>query len=239
MHKRQRLILSLGLALAAGLLAWRLGAEWQRANLRYESLSGPAARPIPALLAPPPHDPPPTDEVVAENLFSPDRTNEIAAREVPQRQPPVPIILGTMKLGPTYEALMSEGGTPAERAFRRVKPGEQLGSFTVVEIRDETVVIEYQGQRTTLDVYQSARSVAPPPARTTRQAAPVVVESGAAPARPGAPAASQPNSPPARAPAAQQPAGPPGVRVTIEGNRKRLERDTPFGVQTWYEPLEQ
>ena len=147
-----------------------------------------------------------------------------------------------MKLGERYEALMSEPGTAAGRASRRVKQGEEFGSYTVVEIRDEKVVLEYRGQKTTLDVYQSAqsaRSALPAPVRTAPPAAPVVESSGAPPPpQAQAPPPRSASSAPSAA-AVPQPSTEPGVRVFIEGNRKRFERDGPFGTQTWYEPLPQ
>ena len=245
MHKRQRLILSLGLALAAGLLAWRLGTEWTEANLRYGALSRTTERSAVPLAAPSRREPPPTEEIVAKNLFSPDRTNALVLPEANQQPPPsVPTVFGTMKLGESYEALLAESGDAARRGFRRVKQGEQFGAYTVVEILDERVVVEYRGQRTTLDVYQSARGVVRPVTRTETAPAPVVeTGSGSRPAP--APLARQPSPAPARPaaagaqPAQPPPGTPPGVRVFVEGNRRRFERDTAFGVQTWYEPLEQ
>ena len=144
MHRRQLLMFQMGLALAAGLLAWRVGTEWNRANLRYGTLSRAAAgrESVPPRLAGVRREPPPTEEIVAKNLFSPDRTSQIAPPEKPEPPPSVPTVFGTMKLGESYEALMAEGGTPASRAPRRVKPGEQFGGYTVVEIRDGKVVIE-------------------------------------------------------------------------------------------------
>ena len=240
MHRRQLLLFQMGLALAAGLLGWRVETEWNRANLRYGALSRAAAGRESVLLPPASRrEPPPTEEIVAKNLFSPDRTSQIAAPEKPEPPPAVPTVFGTMKLGQSYEALMAEAGPPAGRAPRRVKQGERFGGYTVTEIQDAKVVIEYQGQKTTLDVYQSARSALPmQPVRTAPPAAPVVETSGGAPPpQAQTPFASSPSRTPASA-AVPQPSPEPGVRVFIEGNRKRFERDGPFGVQIWYEPLQ-
>jgi hypothetical protein len=246
MHKWQRRIFHLVLAVVVGGLAWWLGTAWTQANLRYGALSRPAERRAVPLAATPRREPPATEEIAAKNLFSADRTSEVVAPEVTESQPPppaVPAVFGTMKLGESYEALMAEAGNAARGAFRRVKPGEQFGGYTVVEILDEKVVIEYRGERTTVGVYQSARSVARPAARTETAAAPTVAETGrggtpasASATRQAGPAtarvqASQPAPPP--------PGTPPGVRVFVEANRRRFERDTVFGVQTWFEPLEQ
>ena len=237
MDRRQRMIVQAGLALVAGLLAWRLGAEWQQADLRYSALASPAGQSAAGLPVAARAEPLVVDEIAAKNLFSADRNNQLAAPESSQTgpPPPVPIVLGTLKLGESYEALMSEGDS-ARRGARRVKQGEQIGSYRVTEIRAESVVIEYEGQTTTLDIYQSARGVMQQRARTATlagPAAPVVVGTG------GGQPASRPSTPPAQTQGAAQQRRPPGVRVFVERNRRRLERDTPFGVQTWYEPLEQ
>jgi hypothetical protein len=244
MHRRQRLILHLGLAVVAGLLAWRLAGQWGEANLRYTALARRTAPGTIPLAGTPRREPPPTDEIAAKNLFSPDRTNEIAPREVPAEAlppPPVPTVLGTMKLGESYEALMAESGNAAARGMRRVKQGEEFGGYTVVEVLDEQVVLEYRGQRTTVDVYQSARSVARRVARTqtSSQATVEATGGGSAPAAAARPASPAPSRTPAAQPAQPPPGTLPGVRVFVEGNRRRFERDTVFGVQTWYEPLEQ
>lgn len=235
MRTRQLRILQMGLAIAASFLAWQLVTEWKRANLRYSALfRATAERPVAALPSPARREPPPAAEIVAKNLFSPDRNSEIAPAGRSEPPPPLPVVFGTMKLGEHYEALMAEGESSAKRSPRRVKNGEPLGPYTVVEIRDEKVVIEYGGQKTTLDVYQSAHSVLQTPTRTTTSAAPVVEVGASAPA--AAPAASQPTNAPAGAAAAagQQPSSTPGVRVFDEGNRLRFEKDYPFGTQTWY-----
>ena len=124
MRTRQLRILQMGLAIAAGLLAWRLAAEWQRANLRYSTLSrANTERPAAVLPNPARREPPPAQEIVAKNLFSPDRNNEIAQAVKSEPLPPVPVVFGTMKLGENYEALMAEGGPSPGRSPRRRRAG--------------------------------------------------------------------------------------------------------------------
>lgn len=247
MNRRQRWIVQTVLAIVAGLLAWSLGTEWQQADLRYSALSSPTEQRAAVLPATMREGPLVADEIAAKNLFSADRNNEIPEPEISEAgpPPPVPTVLGTMKLGENYEALMSEGKSSGD-GVRRVKQGDRVGEYQVVEIRDENIVIEYEGQRTTLDIYQSARSQ---PARSPGQqrprtatpAAPVVVGTRAAPARTPAPARaaapSQPSEPP-RGREIKPPNVAPFTRVFIDGNRRRVERTTPFGIQRWYEPLQ-
>ena len=236
MHRKQVLILYAVLGITAALLAWRLTAEWKRANLRYGAAAQPKVESSVSLPVSIPRAAatPTQSDIVAKNLFSADRNSEIAVESKPQPPPPLPIVFGTINLGGSYEALMAEKGQP-KLAFRRIRTGERMGSYSVVEIGDEKVVVEYQGQKTTVDVYQSANSVPRADTRTAASPAPVV-ESVAAP--PPQPAASpQPPSRPTSA-NAQPAVDYSGVRVTVEGNRRRMERQTPFGPQVWYEDIQ-
>jgi hypothetical protein len=238
MHRRQLFMLYAILVLAAVLLGWRLVGEWRRANMRYNSALRRSAAASSVYLPtsfPQAAGAPPTVDIVAKNLFSPERNNDIALEEKSQPAPPVPIVFGTINLGGSYEALMADKGPGAGPGFRRVKKGERLGGYTVVEISDEKVVIEFQGKKTTLDVYQSANSVPRAETRTAPAAAPVVVSGTTAPPQPAAPA--QPAGVPAPAAAAAQPGLDPDVKVTIEGNRRKFERPSMFGPMIWYEDI--
>ncbi len=236
MNRRQLLLVNIVLSIAAALLIFRLAGGWRSANLRYAALER-QTEDATAYLPPISGSRPATDTrmIVENNLFSADR-NSMLIQEEETAQPAslqVPVVFGTIHLGETYEALMAERSEAATGKFLRVKTGQRLGAYTVVEIQDEKVVIELQGQRTTLDVYQSANSVARQKARSAEPAAPVVETAGSR-ARP-APSRQRPAS---RATTARQ-SPDPGVRITIEGNRRRLERQTPFGPQVWYENIEQ
>lgn len=239
MHRRQLLLIHAVLSIAAALLAFRLVGEWRRANLRYAALARQTGE-APAYLPPkrPERPVPLLEEIIEKNLFTPDRNNEMAQAETAPPTPSLPVVFGTMNLGDAYEALMAEREEAATRQFRRVKTGERLGAYTVVEIQDEKVVIELQGQKTTLEVYQSANSVPRPKTRNAQAVSPVVDTGGSAPPQPAV--SRQPNS--AQRPASSRASAPqspgPEVRVTIEGDRKRFERQTPFGPQVWYEKIE-
>ncbi len=240
MNRRQLLLVNVVLSIAAALLIFRLAGAWRSSNLRYAALERQTAD-APAYLPPVSGSRPVTDTrvIVENNLFSADRNSMlIQAEETAQPVSlQVPVVFGTIHLGDAYEALMAERSQAATGKFQRVKTGQRWGAYTVVEIQGEKVVIELQGQRTTLDVYQSANSVARPKPRSAQPASPVVETAGSAPPRPAASgqrgAAQRPAS---RGASAQQG---PDVRVTIEGNRRRLERQTPFGPQVWYENIEQ
>ena len=242
MQGRQLWILNAVLALGALALGWRFVVQWEAANQRYAQFAGRGAESAAALsVLPGVPEPSPVSvgDVVARNLFSPDRSSTLQEAVVQAAQP-LPVVFGTMKLGAGYEALMAEPGQSDSRRFRRVKVGEQFAGYTVAEIRDEAVVVESQGQRTTLNVYQSAKSVARPeaPAVPSALAAVPMVESSAGAGPPPTPENTFPAgtvAPPASASAPV--ALPPDVKMTIEGNRRRYERRTPFGPQVWYEEI--
>lgn len=236
MQRRQLIVLYISLSVISVLLAWRLASEWKRANLRYAKARRTAVA-ANAYLPPssaPPAVPALAVDVVAKNLFSPDRNNEVAQDEKPQPAPPAPVVFGTINLGDRYEALMGERGQAARPGFRRLKNGEQISGYTIMEIRDDKVVIDFRGQKTTLDVYESANSVPRGNTGTNLAAGPVVESVGARSPQPTPAQSSSTTSAPS---SAAQPAPSSGTTSTVEGNRRRMERQTPFGPQVWYEEI--
>lgn len=179
-------------------------------------------------------------QVIARNPFSADRNIivEEPVATVPAGPPPqLPVVIGTMRLRDHYEALVAESAANAGASFKQVKVGDVFAGYTIAEIRDDEIVVERSGQRSTINVYLSASSVVRNTART--------VPADAAP--PGAPAArvesaaAQPTvTTAAAAPAAapvQLPSPDPWLKITVEGNRRRYERTTMFGPQIWYEDI--
>jgi hypothetical protein len=242
MQTRQWWLLNVALAGVAALMAVRLGADWKRGNERYALLArrSVATAEVPVIAGA--NVPPPTvGEIISKNLFSADRSSERPQEVVAPVAGALPVVIGTMRFGADYEALMSEGGgQPGTQRFRRIKTGGQVGPYTVVEIRDEAVVVEFRGQRTTVNVYQSAKSVmraaaTPTPAAPRAPAAPVVDTVAAPPPTPAATVTATPAPAAANTGTASRRIG--DVTVTIEGNRRRYERWSMFGPQVWYEDI--
>ena len=242
MQRRQTWLLNAVLAGFTILMGVRIAADWQKANERYGELARKTAVASTVPLVPATEVVSSTGrELIAKNLFTPDRNNDRPQETKAKAAVQLPIIIGTMRLGTAYEALMTEAG-PGPQRFRRVKQGEQVGPYVVAEIRDEAVVVEYEGQKTVVNVYQSAKSVirAAGNTGTTTGSAPAspVVESVAS--SPAAESGTKPSGTSAQPNEGGTTAvGMPGVRVRIEGNRKRFERDTMFGPQVWYEDIKQ
>jgi hypothetical protein len=180
-------------------------------------------------------------QVITRNPFSADRNSIVeVAKAVESGPPPVlPVVVGTMRLGGGYEALMAENAQTASSTFKQVKTGAVVGGYKVVEISDDEVVVELNGERTTINVYLSASGIARTSARTvpaaeSGPAAPRIESAGSQPATPS------PQVSTAAAPVAapvQLPSPDPMLKITIEGNRRRYERTTMFGPDVWYEDI--
>ena len=232
-------------------LAAEIGVTWRRNHARYAQFAvSPAVSRRPGAYAvgadAEPAGPARSSELITYNLFSPDRNNAQPLVEVEKDPPPpVPIVVGTVNLGSGMVALMADQKQARSGAFRRLKAGDEIAGYRVVKIAEQQVVVEFEGEKTTIDVYESAQNVrrAAGAGSTTskRPAAPQVltaVPAGKAVASKPAtatPATSPPSSRTARP--AGSPTADPFLTVTIEGNRKKYSRLTPFGVQTWYVDL--
>ena len=236
MHSRQWMTMNVVLLAAAIFMSLKLYGEWRGANQRYEALANAEVKAQTAVA----HDwaqrtTPPLKPVTAGNVFSADRGQVQPAETM--AAPPEPRVIGTMNLGNNYEALMASGGSATGLGMKRVKAGEEFGGYTVAEIQDHQVVLEFAGQRKTVSVYQSSRTVRR--AQTPAPAAAPVVESSTA----QQPAAGQTTTAPQRpatataAPVPSKYAGDPNTKAFVEGNRIRIETETPFGKMVRYEDI--
>lgn len=247
--------LNVTLLLVAVWVAASIRTTWRRNHARYAVFAASSATAPRAGVAgasgaqagSQPLSPPSYSELVTQNLFSPDRNNEQPVWNV--KQPPaLPIVIGTVNLSDGVVALMAEQKHAGRGTFRRLKVGEEIGGYRVAEIAEHKVVIEFAGQKTTIDVYESAESVRAAaavisgsptgPAGTSSQVMTAVPAAGTAPSETAGPGATPPDSGAAAgAPATVHSTSDPFLTYTVEGNRKKFSRVTPFGVQTWYEEI--
>ena len=123
------------------------------------------------------------NSVSDQNLFSFDR-NDIAIG-VGETEPigPRPVLFGTMSLGGEPLAMLA---APGDRAYRSVKVGETINGWTLVEIRDKSVVLSAGGSEEAVNMNDPTAAVprearrtmarsAPPPQVSTVQPAPAPV----------------------------------------------------------------
>ena len=237
-------IVLLNLLLLAAVLGMAAGvrAAWQRNHARYAApaASSPAvtaaglargAQAAPALLD--------SSELVNRNLFTPDRNNVQPLVKKEKRQgPPLPVVIGTMNLGSGMVALMVDPKQAASGSFKRVKTGDEVGGYEVIQIAAHKVVVEFDGEQTTLDVYESAASVsgaggagysAPAPGSQVQTA---VSAAGATAAGAPGEGGGVIQSGGSLIAAPTMPEG-----VTIEGNYRVTRKMTAFGLMTFREPI--
>lgn len=238
-------IVLLNLLLLAAVLGMAAGirAAWQRNHARYAApaASSPAvtaaglatgAQALPALLD--------SSELVNRNLFTPDRNNVQPVVKKEKRQgPPLPVVIGTMNLGSGMVALIIDPKQAASGSFKRVKTGDEIGGYKVIQIAEHKVVVEFDGEQTTLDVYESAASVgaaggagysAPAPGsqvQTAVSAAGATAEGAAGAPGEGGGVIQSGGS------LIAAPTMPEGV--TIEGNYRVTRKMTAFGMMTYRE----
>ena len=241
--RRPIVLLDLILLLAIVGLTAGIRAAWQRNHARYAVPAassravtmaglGAGTQPPLALLD--------YGELVNRNLFSPDRNNVQPVVKKEKRQgPPLPVVIGTMNLGSGMVALMVDPKQAGGGSFKRVKTGDEVGGYEVIQIAAHKVVVEFDGEQTTLDVYESAASAgaggagysAPAPGSQvqTAVAATGTTMAGAAGA-PGEGGVIQSGGILLAAPSAPE-------GVTIEGNYRVTRRMTPLGMMTFREPI--
>ena len=244
--RKSIVLLDLILLLVMVGIAAGIRATWQRNQARYAAPGaaspavtagglGAGTQAPPALLD--------SSELVNRNLFSADRNNDQPVIKVEKKpRPPVPYVIGTLNLGSGMVALMVDRQQGSQGRFRRVQVGGQVGGYQVVEIADHKVVIEFDGERTTIDVYESAASLPGaasaayvPPAASPLPQVQTAVSLG------GTTATSTEAATPAAEPAGVAGTPPAAVfgmaSVRIEGNYRIYTRATPFGPQTWKEEI--
>lgn len=258
--RRQMLVINVVLLVAAVGLALKLRADWRRANQRYQALAAsatPAPGPHPAQRDPGAAPAADLDVITRGNLFSPDRSNELPKSAERKATPPEPVLVGTLNLGSGKLALLAEANTPAGAMPRQVHEGEVFAGYRLVSIRDNQVVVEYEGERKTVDLSIAARQVAPPPgvaaatSATSSASPPAVTTIQQIPAS-ALPAGAKHDPNASGGTTAFGPgAGPTGVLIpgttslfghkdnlpagAIIGDRRKVVRQTPFGEQVWWE----
>lgn len=242
--RRSIVILNLVLLVAGGLVVYRLRAEWKNHRSRvgwvYQGRVVEAAenfaagQPGPAVAN--------WGDIVARNVFHPDRTS-VVATAAGGPPPPEPILFGTMNLGSGPVALMSEG---QGRGFRQVRIGEVIGGYKLIAVEGQQVSLEWAGGRIKLDAAESS-------SRARSQAGPTASLAAPPPARPGAGGGAVVLASPSSAgfsslferfpelrgftskdQIADLEREPPG---TIRNGKRKVVQPWPFGLKIWWEDV--
>jgi hypothetical protein len=240
---RQRLLLlNVVLALAIGAAGWQLRRDWLAARGREQATARLTVKPQP---------PPPLgiskpaqpvaaaayNDIAQKMLFSKDRNPNVVVEvqaPPPKPMPPLPLLHGVMYLGDSATAILSAAkGNPEQVG---VRPGEVFGEFKLVDVSNDEIALEWDGQVINKRVDE-------------------MMVQGPAPAEDSRPTTGRSSSPAAAKPAPPQPRGEaaPGVDIgaglsacqpgdtspagTVVGNMRKVISKSPFGESCRWEPL--
>ena len=177
MRRLRWLMIVLMMAGAAG-LGYKLRADW-RAFRNGNDPSVIRLRPMPAT-AEPASAPAPDYAVVAQqNPFHPERTDALPPPPPAVAQPtgPPPLFYGSMMLGKEHFALMA---TESDMKPRKVMEGDSFNGYKLAEVKQQSVVLEFGGNRNEVMLYNALSRLRREARRTEPTAAPAAAATAAA-----------------------------------------------------------
>src|SRR5262245_42225357 len=221
---RKLILVNVVLAVLVGWGSLKVKRDWQQFHIDHniqniQAVSEVKLQPvIRKTIAPRPDD---ARQVAESNVFSFDR-NDIAIKQAPAAAAarpagPKPILFGTMLIGAPRMAMLGPG-LAGNRSYRPMIAGEVIDGWTLVEVKDKSVVLDSNGVRETVYMNDPTAMVPRDYSRTAsaQQSQAVVVRA----------TGSQQQAAPAPSSAPQQPTGnnPQGAPAP-----KTKVIDTPFG----------
>ena len=176
-------------------------------------------------------------EIANKMLFSKDRNSivvvEPAPAPPPKPMPPLPVLYGVMNLLDGTTAIMSQKSGAKHQG---VRPGDQIGDFTLVAIGKDEITLDWEGKPVTRKIDEMIdrnetppTSVGPSVSRTTGPASPAPAQSK--PPSDAAPGVDVGNRLKACLAGDVSPAG------TVSGGYRKVVSTTPFGQSCRWEPL--
>ena len=241
--RRRLLLLNIVLGAAIFAAGWQLRRDWLAARAREQATARQTVKPQPA---PPLGIAKPAQPVAAtaysdiaqKMLFSKDRNPNVVVEvqaPPPKPMPPLPLLHGVMYLGDSPTAILSAGkGNPEQVG---VHPGENFGEFKLVDVSNDEIALEWDGQVINKRVDEMmAQSTAPAPAEDSRPkgASASAAAPKSAPPQPrgeAAPGVDIGAGLSACQPGDSSPAG------TIVGNKRKVVSQSPFGESCRWETL--
>jgi hypothetical protein len=232
---KKLLFLDLALLALAALAASELRDKWLEARKRERVVLGKSIAPLP----PPPYAPLARIEplvaadygdVAQKMLFSADRNPTVVVEVAPPKpMPPLPLVYGVMDLGDGPAAIMA---VKANQPTSEVRPGQEIGGFTLIEIGRDELVLEWDGKRVTKRIVDLLAKAAPPSAAGPADA-PAARRSEVAPspARTSGPGKDIGGGYKACVTGDDAPSG------TIRDGMKKIMAPTPMGMHCHWEPV--
>jgi hypothetical protein len=148
--KRKLILLNVALAVLAVAASWQLRARWREGKAQERKVLEQSAKPVvalprPALEAPQAAKAAGYNEVAQKTLFSKDRNPNVVVEIAPPKPvPEFPVAYGIMNLGGGPSAILS--AKQGERS-RRYSPGDKVGEFTLAEVENDAIVLEWDGRQ--------------------------------------------------------------------------------------------
>src|SRR5262245_10305228 len=204
---RKLILVNVVLAVLVGWGSLKVKRDWQQFHIDHniqniQAVSEVKLQPvIRKTIAPRPDD---ARQVAESNVFSFDR-NDIAIKQAPAAAAarpagPKPILFGTMLIGAPRMAMLGPR-LAGNRSYRPMLVGEVIDGWTLVEVKDKSVVLDSNGVRETVYMNDPTAMVPRDYSRTT---SPQGQFAGGATVRP---TASQQQAAPAPLPQPPQPTG--------------------------------
>jgi len=245
MNRKLRL-LDLVLLVVAGLLFWRLRAEWTQSRARDFALlnKGLPATNVPGLA--PLENVGPISvmdfaEVALKNLFSPDRNANVIVDPPkpppPKPQPPFPVAHGVMLWdGVPPTIVLSEKAGGPQKGYH---PGDTIGPWKLVSVDNRYVDFEWDGKDfkkridELIDQTPIAQIAPPPPAPSAAPPPPAAAQAGTTNLSSSSPQVGKDTGGGFKAcvPGDNSPNG------TIIDGMKKVVTATPFGSGCTWEPV--
>ena len=249
--KRRLAILNLLLCALIAAAGWQLRRASLESGEREHRM-----RKLPAKAATPPSLPPAKEvqplaaaaysDIAQRMLFTKDRNPTVVVEVVtPKPMPPLPVAFGVIQFADGPTVIMKEKPGAPERGIR---PGEQIGEFTLISASSEEVALEWNGEKITKKLADLAE-------RGEQAATPVATVQPAVGAAPAASPGATPAPPQAAGVnatsvgqsgafgvdlsggnrACQQTDASPGG--TVKDGMKKVVAVTPFGTSCRWEPV--
>lgn len=235
------MFLNLVLFMSIAAAVWRLRDDWIAARAREQTLLHQSVKPQ-AVLSPTPGKPAEPvmaasyAEIAEKMLFSKDRNPtvvvEAAPAPPPKPMPPLPVLYGVMNLLDGTTAIMGEK-TGAKH--QGVRPGDQIGDFTLVAISKDEITLDWEGKPVTKKIDEMIDRTETPPSSpvssTQRETSPAKAPGQSKPPGEPAPGVDVGNRLKACQAGDVSPAG------TVSGGYRKVVSATPFGAACRWEPI--
>lgn len=234
---RKLLILNGALVCVLIYAGFQFRRQWQATRMQQAAVLSQHMKPAPpplfqALPVPPAVLPAGYAQIAQKMLFdrsrNPDVVIEVVPPPPPPPMPPLPIFHGMMNLG-TVTVFLSLGKGPQQA----IHPGDTIGQFKLLDVNEQEVSLEWNGQVIRKAIDEMTDHNAPEPQQA------VVAQTDNTPAPPPAPLVKTAVGPGADTGR--------GVRVcdpndnmpegSVADGFRKVNRPTPFGVSCFWEPV--